>query len=793
MKMTGFLANHQLNIMLVLSGVCFITAVFVLLSNSMKKNRKLVMAAMEVSGGFLLVFDRYAYIYRGDVSRTGFIMVRLSNFMVFFLTLAVLFTLNLYIKDVMTNEGGIEHEPRRTVFCDNLIWLGGVLLILSQFTGLYYTFDENNVYQRSPWFIICYIIPLVVMLTELSVIIQYGNRLSFITALSLVLFTTIPLIASILQLFMYGVSLVNISMVGFTVVVYIFEIVDANDRLERANRLESVYMKEGQDRMHELFDETTKALVNAVDVKNESTRGHSGRVAHYAVKIAELSGKSEKECEEVYYAALLHDVGKIGTPDRLLEKKSGLTAEEEQIKKDHTLIGNQILSNISEYPALSVGAYYHHEKYDGTGYPNGLKGREIPEIARIIAVADAYDVMITGDGSEEELSIEQAREELIRGAGSRFDPEFARAMAHFIDVGSGYSQKEKDEIRGYPDGMEIHFDGYREIVTDGIELTNNVLELHLECCQDEDFLQYECFPAIILFDSSDGKMQDDAKRIEEFAYIEYGEIWFDGHTICTEARNMKVSIGQTDKEACEGWAAYDIEAVRFKDHILIRINGNGRSIEVITALPDSTRYAYIGLSGEHCTIRDISVRKSDELIKEGYIPRIAEEISYIDRIEGDIPNVQIDGYRTDATEGIPINDGLKLMFHTMSLPSARTVWHCPLIVIFYSADSMVYGEDYREYALISLDGEKRESDGDSDNRLEVSKGEGFPGWEFWKEKNKKGYDSEVVIKRKRNRIVVSTDNMDIHVRNTTVVNDGTTELYAALTGDQCALTDIRMI
>ncbi|MBO5551906.1 MAG: HD domain-containing protein, partial [Lachnospiraceae bacterium] len=527
--------------------------------------------------------------------------------------------------------------------------------------------------------------------------------------------------------------------------------------------------------------------------------GHSSRVAHYARKIAELSEKSDKECGEVYYAALLHDVGKIGTPDRILEKKGELTGEEEQVIRDHTLIGNQILSNISDYPYLSEGAYYHPERYDGKGYPNGLKGRDIPEIARIITVADAYDVMVSGDEKREPVSLEQAREELIREAGGRFDPDFARAMAHIIDVDSSYSSNEKEKIKGYSKDDVIHFDEYRSYITYGIQLTDNVIDIHLESRQDEDFDQYECVPAIILFDSTDGNVQNDADRIEELAYIEYGEIWFDGHTVSTAARNMQVNTELLDTEELRDSgdglkkAPYEIQAVKHKDHVLIRITGNGRSTEVITALPDSTRYAYISLSGEHLSVSRISIRKTDVLIKEGYIPRIAEEISYINRMEGDIPNVQVNSYRTAATEGIPIEDGLKLLFHTMSLPSARTVWHCPLIVIFYSADSIVYGKDYREYALISLDGEKRESDGDSDNNLEVSRGDGFGGWEAWKAQNKLGYDSEVIIKRKRNRVIVRTENLGISIVNTTIINDGTKELYAALTGDQCALTDIRLI
>ena len=130
----------------------------------------------------------------------------------------------------------------------------------------------------------------------------------------------------------------------------------------------------------------------------------------------------------------------------------------------------------------------------------------------------------------------------------------------------------------------------------------------------------------------------------------------------------------------------------------------------------------------------------------------------------------------------------------MSLPSARTVWHCPLISIFYSTDGKEYGKHYREYALISLDGEKREGADEerAENELLTEQKEDFKGWEYWKKKNKKGLECEVSFRIRGNNVIMTTENLGVSVRNTTTVNEKIGEIYFALTGDQIAITDIRL-
>ena len=140
---------------------------------------------------------------------------------------------------------------------------------------------------------------------------------------------------------------------------------------------------------------------------------------------------------------MLHDVGKIGVPDEIINKPAKLTDEEFDVIKKHPVIGGEILTSISEFPALSTGARWHHERYDGKGYPDGLSGEDIPEIARIIAVADTYDAMTSKRSYRDPLPQDVVRAEFIKCKGTQFDPKFADIMVNLIDEDIDYHMKEE--------------------------------------------------------------------------------------------------------------------------------------------------------------------------------------------------------------------------------------------------------------------------------------------------------------------------------------------------------------
>ena len=188
-----------------------------------------------------------------------------------------------------------------------------------------------------------------------------------------------------------------------------------------------------------LTTDMIKALVKTIDAKDPYTNGHSVRVAEYSKMIAEQEYSDTQKIQNIHNIALLHDIGKIAIPDDIINKPGKLTDEEYNLIKAHTITGAQILSEITSYPDLINGAKYHHERYDGRGYPCGLKGEEIPEIAAIIGVADAYDAMTSNRSYRKMLPQEVVRNEISKGLGTQFHPKWGKIMLQLIDQDTSYT------------------------------------------------------------------------------------------------------------------------------------------------------------------------------------------------------------------------------------------------------------------------------------------------------------------------------------------------------------------
>lgn len=195
-------------------------------------------------------------------------------------------------------------------------------------------------------------------------------------------------------------------------------------------------------RFETLTSQTILALSDAVEAKDLYTKGHSQRVAKYSKELARRMGYDEQKLEETYYIGLLHDIGKIGVHDNIINKNGRLTDEEFAEIKRHPEMGYEILKKITELPSIGLGARWHHEKYDGTGYPDRLKGENIPEIARIIAVADAYDAMTSKRSYRDTLPQAVVRGEIEKNLGKQFDPEIGKLMLDMIDEDKEYNMKE---------------------------------------------------------------------------------------------------------------------------------------------------------------------------------------------------------------------------------------------------------------------------------------------------------------------------------------------------------------
>lgn len=190
---------------------------------------------------------------------------------------------------------------------------------------------------------------------------------------------------------------------------------------------------EQQKRDAKALEQTMQTFVNFIEAKDPSTMGHSLRVAKYSKMLAGKLGYPEEECHRIYCIALMHDCGKIYIPDDILTKPGRLTDEEYEIMKKHTVYGSEILRDFTAIEDIGTGALSHHERYDGKGYPNGLAGENIPMIARIICVSDAFDAMNSRRCYRDNLSRDAIISELENNRGKQFDPRITDCLLSLIE------------------------------------------------------------------------------------------------------------------------------------------------------------------------------------------------------------------------------------------------------------------------------------------------------------------------------------------------------------------------
>ena len=224
-----------------------------------------------------------------------------------------------------------------------------------------------------------------------------------------------------------------------------FVIIQQIDDLDKVRKglEEEVHRKTVEN--EQMLIHIVQTLAGTIDAKDNYTKGHSSRVADYSKEIARRYGYDQNMQNDIYMLGLLHDIGKIGVPDAVINKPGKLTDEEYEVIKKHPVMGANILENIKEKSELSKGARWHHERYGGGGYPDGIKGDEIPEEARIIAVADAYDVMTSFRSYRDPMAQEKVRSEIEKGSGTQFDPRFAKIMLDMIAEDKNYDLREKKE------------------------------------------------------------------------------------------------------------------------------------------------------------------------------------------------------------------------------------------------------------------------------------------------------------------------------------------------------------
>ena len=331
------------------------------------------------------------------------------------------------------------------------------LLVLNMFTGFLFSFNEAGEYIHGSLYLFVYIVPFYYVF--FSVIVLVKNQRFFKTKqkISIGVYIFMCLLGPVLQMLWFPDVLLSVFTPSLAVLVILFSMETPDyqlliktlaelDALRKNLQIEvKKQTKEAEDRrekVERLSEQVILTLAKTIDAKDTYTNGHSERVAAYSKEIAKRMGMSGQEQQEIYHMGLLHDIGKIGVSDAIINKPGKLTDEEYQTIKKHPEIGGEILTTISELPDISIGAKYHHEKYDGSGYPYKIAGENIPFYARIIGIADAYDAMTSRRSYRDVLPQQVVREEIEKGKGTQFAPECVDIMLQIIDEDTEYQMHE---------------------------------------------------------------------------------------------------------------------------------------------------------------------------------------------------------------------------------------------------------------------------------------------------------------------------------------------------------------
>lgn len=265
-------------------------------------------------------------------------------------------------------------------------------------------------------------------------VVFYG-KIGYYTSITILILRFIRLTIKILN---HHLSFLPGFFLGITAFVAVVLIYQSN---RQTIKTQQKYRKQVEDFTSSII----KAFTNCIDGKDAYTNGHSYRVAQYTTMIGKKLGLDQETLDKYYNIGLLHDIGKISIPDAILTKPGKLTPEEFDIIKSHAQRGYEILKDVKIQEDIAAGAHYHHERFDGKGYPDGLEGKDIPQVARIIAVADAFDAMSSTRSYRKKLPLDYIAEEIERCTGTQFDPEAAKALLELYKEGAFDHLKEKEE------------------------------------------------------------------------------------------------------------------------------------------------------------------------------------------------------------------------------------------------------------------------------------------------------------------------------------------------------------
>lgn len=336
-----------------------------------------------------------------------------------------------------------------------------ILLIVNIPTGIVFSLKGRK-YTHGSIYDIVYIYPALLLLECIIIFFCIRSSIDTLRRGYLIFLLAFSAVGPALQLFVFPNVLLSNVTPGLSMFMGLLLVVSPNynelvNRKKDLEKAKAELEKEVVDRTQEsrikeeksaaIVSETVEALKTMIDDSNVNKRNHTANVSNLSVLIAKELGMGYEEREKIYQMALVHDIGLIGIDEDVALKNGVYTEEERREMERHTVIGDQILKAITELPDLSVAARSHHERFDGKGYPDHLKGNEIPIYARIVCVADAYDAMTEPRPYRQVFTDEDVKEEFERCSGKQFDPKIVRALFHVLEKGL-YTPTEIDSDMG---------------------------------------------------------------------------------------------------------------------------------------------------------------------------------------------------------------------------------------------------------------------------------------------------------------------------------------------------------
>lgn len=374
-----------------------------------------------------------------------------ANTVYFMSSFCLAFTFLQYV------ESCVCRNENRMSFNKILLLVQFLMLFLNLFTGFIFGFTQEGEYVHGIFYVLVYLVPLYYAGCSAYVLFRSRKLFRKKQLFSIITYIILCMFGPLIQMLWFPDILLSVFTCSVAAVIILFsmetpdyqlltqtlaELEALRKSLQQEVKRQTEAAEDRREKVERLSQQVVLTLAKTIDAKDRYTKGHSERVADYARKIAGRMNLSEQEQQEIYWMGLLHDIGKIGIPDTIINKTGKLTDEEFQIIQKHPVIGVDILSTISELPNISDGARSHHEKYDGSGYPDKLAGEDIPLMARIIGVADAYDAMTSKRSYRDVLSQETVRAEIMRGRGTQFDPRCADIMLELMDEDKEYRMRE---------------------------------------------------------------------------------------------------------------------------------------------------------------------------------------------------------------------------------------------------------------------------------------------------------------------------------------------------------------